>query len=254
MPSTVGIVASGVVEFSPLDLNPALWLDAADTATITESGGFVSQWNDKSGNNRNFTQAVGASQPATGTRTQNGLNVLDFDGSNDFMGAGDTLDLLNNNLTVIAVAKIDGTTTNTLLGKYKGVPLAGSWLVLQEGGFQRSYYRDGATAHISQVSYSDTANPYTQLMLLDRVAGTLEQRINGVPSGTTSFTPDSATSRDNATGLWMGALRNSNDNGFIAGYYFDGYVAEVIVTLGILTTAQLASTAAYLNAKWGVTL
>ena len=35
--------------FSPLDLSPAAWFDASDSGSITESGGAVSQWNDKSG-------------------------------------------------------------------------------------------------------------------------------------------------------------------------------------------------------------
>ena len=74
-------VLNSVSGFNPLDLNPALWLDAADTTTITASGSplRVSQWNDKSGNGRNVTQGTGGSQPATGTQTLNGLNVIDFE-------------------------------------------------------------------------------------------------------------------------------------------------------------------------------
>ena len=33
-----------------------LWLDASDAASITSSGGLVSQWSDKSGNGRHATQ------------------------------------------------------------------------------------------------------------------------------------------------------------------------------------------------------
>jgi hypothetical protein len=74
-------VWTSVPPFSPLDLTPSLWLDAADTLTITELLGSVSQWNDKSGNGYNVVQASGANQPITGTRTVNGLNVLDFNGT-----------------------------------------------------------------------------------------------------------------------------------------------------------------------------
>jgi hypothetical protein len=41
----------------------ALWLDAEDTASITLNGSTVSQWDDKSGNNRHATQATAANQP-----------------------------------------------------------------------------------------------------------------------------------------------------------------------------------------------
>lgn len=41
----------------------ALWLDADDASTITLNGSTVSQWNDKSGNGRNASQATAANQP-----------------------------------------------------------------------------------------------------------------------------------------------------------------------------------------------
>jgi hypothetical protein len=66
-----------------------LWLDAADASTITESGGAVSQWNDKSGNGYNVSQGTGSAQPTTGTITRNGRNVISFDG-NDFLAIGST--------------------------------------------------------------------------------------------------------------------------------------------------------------------
>ena len=43
-------------KFSPTSISGcALWLDAADTSTITFSSSSVTQWNDKSGNGRNYT-------------------------------------------------------------------------------------------------------------------------------------------------------------------------------------------------------
>ena len=68
-----------IVPWTPEEIETSLWLDAADSSTITETGGAVSVWADKSGNGRNITPDNGA--PITGTRTVGGLNVLDFDGS-----------------------------------------------------------------------------------------------------------------------------------------------------------------------------
>lgn len=73
------------IPFSPLALQPTVWLDAADSSTITASSGSVSQWSDKSGNNFHVTQATSANQPTTGSNTINSLNVLTFDGTNDRM-------------------------------------------------------------------------------------------------------------------------------------------------------------------------
>lgn len=56
-----------------------LWLDSQDTRTLTfSSSNIVQQWNDKSGNNRHFTQVTVASQP-----TWNPATGLTFDGVND---------------------------------------------------------------------------------------------------------------------------------------------------------------------------
>ena len=79
------------------------WYDAADAATIVESGGLVSQWNDKSGAARHVTQGTGSAQPTTGVRTLNGLNVLDFDGADYLRNASFPIDSLSVSVFVVAV-------------------------------------------------------------------------------------------------------------------------------------------------------
>ena len=75
----------------PSDISTALWLDAADTSTITQSLGDVSQWDDKSGNNRHAVQATGTAQPSATANTINSKTVITFDGSNDFMDVSTTV-------------------------------------------------------------------------------------------------------------------------------------------------------------------
>ena len=56
-----------------------LWLDSQDSRTLTfSSSNIVSQWNDKSGNNRHVSQATVSAQP-----TWNIATGLTFDGVND---------------------------------------------------------------------------------------------------------------------------------------------------------------------------
>ena len=59
------ILGAAVSAFAPTDLaGLALWLDAADSGTITLDGSNnVSQWDDKSGNGRNLTQATTLNRP-----------------------------------------------------------------------------------------------------------------------------------------------------------------------------------------------
>jgi hypothetical protein len=59
----MGIEYSALPLFTPLNVNPVLWLDGADANSITESGGNVSQWNDKSGTGNHAVQTVGSNQP-----------------------------------------------------------------------------------------------------------------------------------------------------------------------------------------------
>jgi len=55
---------SNANSFTPSQLSGlSLWLDASNAASITQASGTASQINDLSGNGRNFTQAVGVSQP-----------------------------------------------------------------------------------------------------------------------------------------------------------------------------------------------
>ncbi|MEC8792089.1 MAG: hypothetical protein VXX29_12735, partial [Verrucomicrobiota bacterium] len=58
----------------------ALWLDANDTSSVIQSAGVVSEWRDLSGNGLHLSQSDSSKRPLTGSSTQNGLNVLTFDG------------------------------------------------------------------------------------------------------------------------------------------------------------------------------
>jgi hypothetical protein len=70
--------------WTPADITTALWLDAADASTITESGGAVSQWNDKSGNARHAT-ASSTTEPTYGLTSFNGKPGISSNGSSQFM-------------------------------------------------------------------------------------------------------------------------------------------------------------------------
>jgi hypothetical protein len=67
-------------------IQTALWLDAADAATVTTVSGAVSQWNDKSGNGRNATQPSSTRRPTYSAAFLNSKAVVSFDGSDDILG------------------------------------------------------------------------------------------------------------------------------------------------------------------------
>ncbi|MFM6187855.1 MAG: hypothetical protein ACKPEQ_31335, partial [Dolichospermum sp.] len=82
--NAIGNVRRGGAAWTPAQIPTALWLDAADASTITLNGSTVSQWNDKSGNGRNATQATASLQPAYNATGINGKPALVAD-ANDFL-------------------------------------------------------------------------------------------------------------------------------------------------------------------------
>ena len=59
----------------------SIWLDAADTTSLTLSGSTVTTWRDKSGNANNFTSVIGS----TSVLTDNGMNVVNFSANDAVM-------------------------------------------------------------------------------------------------------------------------------------------------------------------------
>lgn len=83
-----GLLLAKAGGFHPLQIaNCQLWLDAAQITGLVDADP-VTTWNDLSGNARNASQATSANKPTYRTSQINGLPVVRFDGTDDFMTAG----------------------------------------------------------------------------------------------------------------------------------------------------------------------
>lgn len=60
-----------------------VWIDGSDSSTFTLNGSTVSEWRDKSGNGRHFTQATALRQPAITSNAKSGKSAVAF--TNDWM-------------------------------------------------------------------------------------------------------------------------------------------------------------------------
>jgi len=96
--------------WTPAEITTALWLDAADSDTITLNGGNVSQWDDKSGNLRHISQGTSAAQP--GYTSDESVN---FDGSDDHLFRTDAFMYAAGQSHVFAVVTPDTVATNNYL-------------------------------------------------------------------------------------------------------------------------------------------
>ena len=63
-----------------------LWLDGSDSSTITLNATTVSEWRDKSGKGKNFTQATALSQPTFTASARNGRSGINLPASRNLLG------------------------------------------------------------------------------------------------------------------------------------------------------------------------
>lgn len=213
------------------------WLDAADTDTITQSGGLVSQIDDKSGNGNHAVQSTTAQQPTTGATTVNGLNVLDSDGA-------DQLDVTN-------AAGIDpGTDDFTIfmsLSLYDGIYDWRKFLSFGLGSaLELATHYSGAIVLIepligTEVIYTpSTLDDGLHLLCMRWNGATFEFFYDGnrsVSTAITELTASSALALFSAEGSYWG---------------LEGSCGEVIMYDRALDDTELSSVNNYLIDKWGI--
>ncbi len=241
MPSTKGIVASGAMNFNPLNWSPFIWLDASDTSSITASAGKVSQWSDKSGNGRHLTQATSIYQPTTGASTQNGFNVINFNGSQSVRR---TLGTLTGDITVFSVFNITGQPTYSIPALSLTYINAGRpydrW---QNASFNKIIIDNvdittTATADIRSTSgYMIHAIQYDSVNSVNRV----RERKNRVQTDAITNTTAHITSN-------QVALVGQREDGVTS---FVGNAAEILIFPSLITGTTLTDIETYLSWKWG---
>jgi hypothetical protein len=221
------------VPFTPAaDTGLVLWYDAALTSTITRSGTAVTSWAPRTGTGT----LAGTSAPTSGTRTVNGLNVVDFTGAARVSGAV-TLPA-NGNVAFHIVVAIDSITST-----FASLISTNSTRDFQlEANSATSFAGRMNTRNIGD-SYNLAGGPWSGLRIVSVVfdrtgTGTARVLINGTQVGTGVY----STALDSAVTLAIMTNRNQNA-------YVDGAVGEVIVTQTVGATADHV---AYLAAKWGV--
>lgn len=250
---------SGIYPYPPANIQPLLWLDASDLTTITASSGAVSEWRDKSGNGFNVVQALAANQPKTGTRTQNSLNVIDFDGSDEMVSGFNVTQLSSSReFTALVVCKSDRTsaTSEGFVAAFRssgGDLLSGFNLSRRTTNLATEYGYGGNVFNAANFNGASFSNSSTSTLIFAvSVSAPSNSRfasLNGVTQTLTTFAGTMAASSFLGTSsgnhaFGVGARAGSN--------YFDGYLCEVVVYSSVLTGDQLAAMYTYFNTKWAV--
>jgi hypothetical protein len=225
------------------------WYDATVPETITQSVGAVSQWLDKSGKGNHAIQSQGSRQPATGTRTINGLNALDF--ANDRMVDDHTSPVGRNIEGALIICVIDpdsGTQSNTIYeattpnqARQRMTALINSdeWGVGGRREDNDMYQEDD----FAVPAYSNA--PHIFSAILDYANAEANVCIDGTLGVAQAFQDAGFTDDTDANRIAIGGRANGNTQ------LYDGLIGEIVVVRDALQFSR-ERVEGYLAWKWGM--
>ena len=221
----------------------SLWLDSNDSSTFSFSSGTrVSEWRDKSGNARHFTQTTTGSQPDR-SASQGGKTGVYFDRSaaNYFM-SNSSYSWAASAFTAFFVADPKGGDYTALLSRNS------------TGALQIGYGQGAGTYAISRIGQA-TSN--SNLAPTVGNADVVCYRSAGISSGTVNVdvfkngTAGSATLTLGSLGAGDKALLGASSDGAADTFGTDGYICEVLVYPSQLSVSDRNTVESYLKTKWG---
>lgn len=235
--------------FSPLSLNPALWL--------SDTGSSAGQWDDLSGNGRHATQSSSGNQPAIITNALNGRQVRRFDGVNDFLSYSTSLFTYTGAASVFAVTSnittesggygsvlSEHSSSSNSIGcqtnRFPNSEFRPCTDVYAPGGIEHGANYTASTPHIICWSWSNWSTHKTNGNTVVSVDGKL-----GTPTAYGS-NPAGFTSTNRSIGRFDGTASNAN--------YINADIAEIIVFPRALTTPERQAVERYLSNKYAITI
>jgi len=248
---SLGVIASQA--FSPNKFSGLnLWQDYSDIATLTESGGFVSQGGDKSRKGHNAVQLTGARQPQTGISSIGGRNVLTFDGVDDLLDIPFSSELNPLSFTIFVVCRVTGGTSSfrSPLTSRESAPTRG--YILYAGSNNNWQFWVGINGGTWGGPQGGTRSAtlgesvIVTMIGIGDVFGSQSLAINGaqVATATSSYSVNTL----NPTRIGAGGSGGSGQ------FFFPGDVGEIILYDSILAGNKVLEVENYLSPKWGITL
>lgn len=231
-----------------------LWLDANNAGSITQSGGYVSQWNDLSPTGATFTQANAALQPLYVSNAINGKPALSFDqstdgthgalvdtGTNQFVGDGTTP------FTIWAVVQPGTVATFIVFADFHGTGTEDNpefGFAASDASYKYVYFISKGTGPFTAVR-SETAfsDPNTTYM------------ITITNDGAANYAFFNSNVAQTVVSSGEGPINNANTR--IGGSVFGAadpthLFAEMAIYNRVLNSTELAQLQAYGNSKYGL--
>ena len=228
--------------WTPAEIQTALWLDAADAATLTIADGVVSQWGDKSGNSRHAAQVTWGRRPAYDDDGFNSLPTLVFSAHGlmlpEFMSSADVA------IFFVGQSNNTSTTPGTFFVDY-GSRLESLQILQSRSNNFRAILRSAnsvsiiSTLPISSANFAAGMRINGHTLLFDRNGS--KQEVSNASYVATKWegTPSNP---------WIGSFGEAE-------YYanaLNGKISEVVVVFGTVSDALFDIMIGYLAHKWGL--
>lgn len=247
-----GAQVSGAPAWTPADLGAslALWLDAEDTATVTLNGSNVSQWDDKSGNGRNVSQATASSQPA--------YQATGFAGKPGIYFNGTATHLFNTSPFMYAAGSV------SVFSAMRPAPTAINQFFLAEGYsastspiYAPIVNRSTFDLNDQSVYYrTDSGGGTSGVLLFDNGMAEANRIVGLTDSGTQFIAYNNGTTGSSVTYSRTATTLNRFAIGGLLRATFalamPSNAGEIVVATGVLSTTDRQKLEGYLAWKWGL--
>jgi hypothetical protein len=219
-----------------------LWL-RPDRGVTMNTNGLVTLWEDWSGNFNNARQTDETKAPRLVADGLNGHDVLQFDGTNDFLEVGhsSSLAIAGDISTFFVINVEDYGTFRAVWGKTAGnLPAANDYYLLPNDGLAR-FYHGTAGGAIGQVT-STAPVPSGEYVTAGYSLGgtTATHYLNGAENGTGELT---AAGGDSGTPLLIGTRGDQFTR-------FKGAFAELVIYNRVLTEQEWTTLQSYFQQKY----
>lgn len=213
--------------WTPDQLSTECWFDAFDTSTITLISGNVSQWNDKSGNDRHASQGSETNRPVYNASGLNTRGVITFDGSND------SLSLTGSSFLSRSIFAVFNANDGASFSGFNWV-FGSSTITKVPAIFGNAIFGNGTTIYSSLPQQGAADNTkYVDGIVSGDFSPLLEHKLFGAIANS-----DSASRSDwvigNGDGPW------------------NGDIVELIVLSSVISTMDRQKLEGYLAWKWGL--
>lgn len=195
--------------------NPANLYDATSGGSLVAADGEIARSNDVSGNTGHMLQTTSGSRPLRKVAALNGLDAGRFDGTDDYLNAGDVGDMLANPVEAYVVFQRTGAAgTKGFFGKSLYGAAGGRWTMLSDAGKDLSTVESSSTV-AGTVNQGSTSVTTLQLLCVtaNRLTTTngafVTQRRNGAQTVLGSAFTDSGASYNTTHVVLIGAYQSS---------------------------------------------